>query len=80
MQMLFYRAKGRRINNKSAASKTPSSLACQTVPGPCEQIMIGPSSVIPDPALCKPCSSLQSRLASPCSCFREKFFQLLTAQ
>jgi hypothetical protein len=31
MQMLFYRAKGRRINNKSAASKTPSSLACQTV-------------------------------------------------
>jgi hypothetical protein len=31
MQILFYRAKGRQISNKSAASKTPSSLACQTV-------------------------------------------------
>jgi hypothetical protein len=25
-------------------------------PGPCEQIMVGPSSVIPDPAPLQPCS------------------------
>jgi len=58
MQMLSYPAQGRRIDNKSAAPKTPSSLACRIVIVAGIAVASAIFSANPVQAKARPCSLL----------------------